>query len=56
MSTMEDPHRHSDDDVNLERYSHVLAAWWREIVFSVLLAAAMGGAATLVYGVVSPKY
>lgn len=53
---MEDPHRHSDDDVNLERYSHVLAAWWREIVFSVLLAAAMGGAATLVYGVVSPKY
>ena len=53
---MEDPHRHSDDDVNLERYSRVLAAWWREIVFSVLLAAAMGGAATLVYGVVSPKY
>ena len=53
---MEDPHRHSDDDVNLERYSRVLAAWWREIVFSVLLAAAMGGAAALVYGVVSPKY
>ena len=56
MSAMEDPHRHSDDDVNLEGYTRVLAAWWREIVFGALLAAAVGGAATLVYRVASPKY
>ena len=56
MDTAKDPDRHSDDDVNLERYSLVLAAWWREIVFSVFLVAAAGATAVLGLRAAVPKY
>ena len=56
MNTTKDPDRHSDDDIGLERYSLVLAAWWREIVFGAFLAAAVGGVTALALRVVSPKY
>ena len=56
MNTTKDPDRHSDDDIDLERYSLVLAAWWREIVFGAFLAAAVGGATALALRVVLPKY
>lgn len=56
MSAVENPDRRSDGDGNLERYSRVLAAWWREIVFGALLSAAVGGGGGLALRVVSPMH
>ena len=47
---------HSDDEVGLERYVFVLAAWWREITLGAFLIAAMGGAVGLALTVALPKY
>ena len=45
-----------DDEINLQKVVSVVAAWWREIVLGVFLAAIMGGVAINVLEIVLPRY
>ena len=45
-----------DDVVGLRNIVFVVAAWWREIVLGVFLAAVMGGMVSVALDAVLPRY